>query len=940
MKTNEPFKENTAGKTTDNNSPFTHTSSTDRTQYHNALEQAPIGFCILSSDNYTVLDANRTYLQLVDKTTEQMVGKPLFEALPELEHQGIDELLRGVITTGKAYLGNEFRIEIKRNNQRETAYFNFIYQPYISETGTCIGVIVIANEITSVVEAKHAIVESERQFRNLVTHSPVAMAIFRGPEWVIEMANHALLETLWKRSLEEVQYRKLMDVFPELEGQPFPQLLSNVFNTGIPHKEKEALAYIQTREGLLKLYLDFVYAPLFESDGSVSGIMVTVTDVSDKVQVRERIRDAEERLRLATEAAGIATWDLNLLTGDIIYSQRLTEIFGYNKHTVVLNHSQLRQHVHPDDLKNVLMPAFERAKETGIYTYEARIIWSDKSIHWIRTQGKIMFDDGKPVRMLGTMLDITEQRLFGQELEESEKKLNIAVETAELGTWEYNLINNNVECSPRFAGMFGYATCEELSHQDLTKLIVPGDVAIREKAHNDALITGVLDYEMRVLGNDGVLRWLKIKGKVFYNDEGKPERMLGSALDITHQKSTEDYLEKIVKERTAALKLSEERNHRMVSEIQDYAILVLNRDGYIQNWNKGAEKIKGYKEEEVKGKHLSIFYTPEDCAAGLPARLLKQALETGRAANEGWRKRKDGTKFWASVVITALHNEEDEVIGFSKVTRDLTEIKLAENKLQEKTTDLEKANAALAKSNSELEQFAYIASHDLQEPLRKIRFFSERLEKVLGNLDDTSQLYFFKIQQAALRMQNLIKDLLDFSRLSQTGQSFVQIDLNDVLQNIRNDFELLVQQKNAIVEIGNMPVIEAVGLQMQQLFYNLISNALKFLRPDVQPVISVHASVLTAEEMQQHPDLNPRIKHYCIAVRDNGIGFNQKYAEQIFVIFQRLNDIQSYSGTGIGLALCKKIVLNHGGKIFADSTENEGSVFYIILPEQHVIVTV
>jgi two-component system CheB/CheR fusion protein len=188
-------------------------------------------------------------------------------------------------------------------------------------------------------------------------------------------------------------------------------------------------------------------------------------------------------------------------------------------------------------------------------------------------------------------------------------------------------------------------------------------------------------------------------------------------------------------------------------------------------------------------------------------------------------------------------------------------------------------------------------------------------------------------------MQNLIKDLLDFSKLSQTGQSFVKVDLNDVLQNIRNDFELLAQQKNATIEIGHMPVIEAVGLQMQQLFYNLVSNALKFVRSDVQPVISVQASLLTAEEMEQHAELNPRLKHYCIAVRDNGIGFNQKYAEQIFVIFQRLNDIQSYSGTGIGLALCKKIVLNHGGKIFAESTEHEGAVFYIILPEEHVIVT-
>ncbi|HEV2480566.1 MAG TPA: PAS domain S-box protein, partial [Puia sp.] len=198
----------------------------------------------------------------------------------------------------------------------------------------------------------------------------------------------------------------------------------------------------------------------------------------------------------------------------------------------------------------------------------------------------------------------------------------------------------------------------------------------------------------------------------------------------------------------SALRRSEERYHKMVEEVEDYAILMLDADGHIMNWNRGAEKIKGYTEKEIVGRHFSCFYTPEDRDAGLPERLLTKAREEGKAILEGWRVRKDGTTFWGSVVITALHGEDGSVLGFSKVTRDLTERKLWEDKLREYAGRLEE-------QNRELQQFTHVAAHDMKEPLRKIQYYHSML---LGEPlpAEKQRLLLQRSAQAAARMQGLI----------------------------------------------------------------------------------------------------------------------------------------------------------------------------------------
>ena len=363
---------------------------------------------------------------------------------------------------------------------------------------------------------------------------------------------------------------------------------------------------------------------------------------------------------------------------------------------------------------------------------------------------------------------------------------------------------------------------------------------------------------------------------------------------------------------------NEQRYLKMIEEVQDYAIILLDSDGTVLNWNKGAEKIKGYTEGEIVGKNFSTFYLQEDRDSGLPTHLITEATLNGRAKHEGWRLRKDGSTFWGYIVITALHGDNNEIIGFSKVTRDLTERKIAEDR-----KDRDAKNIAL--QNKQLEEFAYITSHDLQEPIRKIQTFARLLEK---NMSDgvQAQKYLEKISLSADRMVTLIKSVLDYSRLSQTVEQFKDTDLTSVLQSVKEDFELLFNEKNVTIISGSLPVIKAIPIQIHQLFSNLIGNSIKF--NEREPIIEIAAKNSKDATIGEHLDSD--MEYLQLTFKDNGIGFDQKYADHAFQPFKRLNS--DYSGTGIGLALCKRIVDNHKGHIKVESAIDAGTLFTIYLP--------
>jgi PAS domain S-box-containing protein len=361
-------------------------------------------------------------------------------------------------------------------------------------------------------------------------------------------------------------------------------------------------------------------------------------------------------------------------------------------------------------------------------------------------------------------------------------------------------------------------------------------------------------------------------------------------------------------------RLSEERFRRLVESVRDYAIFMLAPDGTIASWNPGAERLKGYKAEEIIGRHFSIFYTKPDLDAKKPERELETAARTGKYEEEGWRLRKDGTVFWASVVLSAIRDEDGELLGFAKVTRDLTERRAQEEKLRHAVEEL-------TKSNRELDEYAAFVSHDLQEPLRKMASFAQLLEAEYGEkLDGSARKYLNNIVDGAKRMRTLITDVLDYSRIGRAEPPMAPLRLDEIAAAALRDLELVVKDSGGKVELGPLPELRGNAERLTRLFQNLIGNGLKYRDPAREALVRVSARRVDGE--------------WIIDFADNGIGFEPQFAERIMRPFQRLHAKHKYPGSGIGLAAAKKIVDLHRGRLWADSEPGKGSVFHVALPAE------
>ncbi|MEO8210449.1 MAG: ATP-binding protein [bacterium] len=376
-------------------------------------------------------------------------------------------------------------------------------------------------------------------------------------------------------------------------------------------------------------------------------------------------------------------------------------------------------------------------------------------------------------------------------------------------------------------------------------------------------------------------------------------------------------LEQKVKERTNDLQQQKDFVETIINSSVDLVAVFDINLNYIM-LNKRADDFYKIKRENIVGRNILDVFPELKESEMLIA--LNKALKGEYVHNAKYKSPVLNRSFENYYI--PLKDKEEVVYGILTIGHDITNILEANEKL-------ETLNSELIKSNRDLEQFAYIASHDLQEPLRKIQTFSQLLGEYLSD-PDRSKTYQSKISQAAARMQNLIQDVLNFSRISKEESAFVNADLNKILENLKTDFELVLQEKKAVINHPVLPVIKGIPLQLSQLFSNLISNSLKY--NDKRPIIDITYEKLSAKELSAFAKLNGHSNYIRLNFRDNGIGFDPQFNERIFNIFQRLHGKQDYSGTGIGLALCKKIVENHQGIIFATGEPDKGASFTVILP--------
>ena len=648
----------------------------------------------------------------------------------------------------------------------------------------------------------------------------------------------------------------------------------------------------------------------------------------------------------AQALARIGNWLWDLRNDELIWSEELYNMYELTPGSKI-DREEIGSFNHPKD-KQLVLDKMQQSLETGKdYDFYYRIILPGNKEKTLHAKGQVVINDNKPIQFFGTLQDVTEQKKFEKELKEQQTFIQRITDITpsliaayNIQTGQYVFINNALKkllgYDPEDVLMKGINFFIDIIHPDDLQPLMEKNAKVLESAnqpghHDDSEV--IAEFQYRLRNRKGEYRWFHTYGTIFSrNSKDEVEYVLNISIDVTEQHLLAVQLkeEKIIAERKSEeLRQSEERYHHMIAEVEDYAILLLDKNGIIKNWNKGAEKIKGYKAEEIVGTSFRRFYTKEDLANGRPDRLLKQAIETGKATDEGWRVRKDGTRYWGSTTITALHDENNEIIGFTKVTRDLSEKKSAEDRLYEYARQLEQKNEELKRTNKELESFNYVASHDLQEPLRKIQVFSNAiLSSESNNLSGKGKEYFSRMNSAANRMRRLIEDLLAFSRATIVNAEFEHYDLSSMLEEVLSTLKFSIEETHATIESGKLPVAYVIPFQFRQVLQNLISNAIKYRKPEVAPVIKI-----TSENVREKFGGEKTPHEYIkLSISDNGIGFEQQHAEKIFELFQRLHTKDEYPGTGIGLAICKKIIQNHNGVIKAKGEPDIGTTFDIYLP--------
>jgi PAS domain S-box-containing protein len=619
---------------------------------------------------------------------------------------------------------------------------------------------------------------------------------------------------------------------------------------------------------------------------------------------------------------GIGSFEWNLRNGDFSFSPRCLEIVG----SPATDLAELLEYVSPLERTTVKTALEEAQKQKQDIDCEFRFTRNEKEkVLWLKAT--VDFSREKPARMRGTLMDITERNKALFRLRQQEELHKQAQKLTHIGTWSWDLISGKFICSDELYRIYGIEPqSAEISFEKLLSYIHPEDKETRRWQVEKALeMKDADDYITRIITPQGSIKVLQGKSQVNTDENNLPVSMSGTCQDITR----DFILNKELKER-------EEYIRQLIFNAPD-AVMVFDERAEVLLWNPKAENIFGWKMEEIIGKRISEI-------PGLPPSIETQLR---LLINEGsgvlnkifelsvFDKRKK--QIHISLTVSASSQSGQKV--FIAFMRDISEEKQIKSELQNKTRQLaelnlslEQKNKELERSNKELTSFTYVASHDLQEPLRKIKTFTDLLvENDISNLSEDGKSYFDRITASALRMQKLIHDLLSFSRTQTTMGGWQEVDMNLLVEEIRKTFRESMKEKNVIIDAETLPVINAIPFQVQQLMENIIGNSVKYSKAGVPPRIRISAELVEGNRVGLVRADRAK-KYHKISFEDNGIGFDQQHADKIFEVFQRLHGKNEYSGTGIGLAICKKIAENHSGFIEAKGRVNEGAVFEVYFP--------
>jgi len=668
-------------------------------------------------------------------------------------------------------------------------------------------------------------------------------------------------------------------------------------------------ATVTARDGRLR---DTIYykATFANGSGEVAGLLGAIVDITARKQAEASLLESERRFRRTFELAGSGVAHIGMDRRFLRVNRRLCEILGYPQDELLRLTG--RQISHPDDLDviNAQRPRLY-AGEIDSVRVEKRYLRKDGSIVWVSFTMVVERDAaGKPQYEIAFFDDITARKQAEAALRESEERFRSVVDSANDGILVYdkqlNVIAGNLAAErilglplANIIGAAGFTSLLPCVHADGSP-ILPDERPTRLTVKSGKPLTGQI---VGIYRADGSMNWVSVNTG-FLRRPGDTDwyGVVSTIGDITKQRHAE-----------IALSASEAL-YRQTFELATAGIAHVDLSGRFMKVNRRLCEILGYGEQELIGRPVKEISHPEDRNLTDSQRMRVRSGEKPSVRFEKRYIRKSGAIVWVDLSV-ALACDASGVPQYEiALFDDITERKKAEAALRE-------AHEELKRSNAELEQFAYVASHDLQEPLRMVSSYTQLLMRRYGDkFDGDAKDFTAFIVDGATRMKQLIEDLLAYSRVGTRDRNFKPVEAESSLKRALTNLRAAIQDSGATVTQDKLPTIHCDEVQLAQLFQNLIGNALKFRKPDVAPAVHVGAAEQGAE--------------WEFMVRDNGIGIEPQYFERIFMVFQRLHDKGEYPGTGIGLAIVKKVVERHGGRIWVQSQPGAGTTFHFTMPKE------
>jgi PAS domain S-box-containing protein len=844
---------------------------------------------------YGVDEVRGFWFESINKAAEKIyglkadaIGKFIVDLLPPKENERLTNNLKKCLTDGKPF---SFSREIEFHNG--IRYFHITFSPFTDHKGEIYRIVSISRDASESRKLENSLTNMESKYSRLFNSMMDAFVSTDIKGNIIEV-NESYLQLLGYTE-NEVKQKTYKDLTPkkwhELESmivdeQIIPMGYSGIYEKEYFHKSGHIIP-VELRAFLLK-----------DENGEPSAIWAIVRDISSRKKAEEKLEKEIAFSNILINASpafivGISTKGQTVFINESFLKAtgyELNDVIGKDYNSVFVPESEIA------DLSDIFKQIIEKKVATINENYIRKKNGELMLVEW---HGRHVLNDKNEVEFfIGIGLDINERKKAESIKEETENRLKTLVDIVPFGShiWELKangdliFLGENLS-SKRILGV----DSDHLIGMKIEDAFPYHKNTTVPDTYRKVASTGIPFHSEDLSYSDN-----RISGAFeLHAMQVAPNKMVVFFMDITERKKSEE-----------AVRLSETRYKRLHESIMD-AFITIDAEGFMKDSNKVFLNMMGYTLAELS-KLTYADITPEKGRSVEKEFVSKQISEKGYTdVFEKEYRRKDGSVFPAEIRVFLLKNEHGKPDGMIGIVRDITMRKQLEKQLQNHVKDLER-------SNRELEQFAYIASHDLQEPLRMVSSFTQLLaQKYKDKLDENAMEYIHYAVDGANRMQRLINDLLAYSRVQTKGKEFFEVDMHIALGQALSMLSQTISNRNALITNDELPTVLADEGQMVQLFLNLISNAVKFCTKN--PIVHISS--------KENDD------NWVFSVKDNGIGIQPQYFAKIFQIFQRLHTKEEFSGTGIGLALCQRIIERHGGKIWLESMHEKGTVFYFSLPK-------